>query len=392
MRPIALWVLACVACSDRYGAFLDVDGNGGIVFDRVEFYFGKEIGGELPTSPMHPMPSNESSVVAERMFADADVQSIGGPVGTLTYYLPDQLENEHLGRYVVVLAYKGDQLVGIGELFDFTVMTNGAVYRYPIDLVDPRAQDLELWGRPTADCLRWTRERPSGLPRTVAVVRDGDTDCDSFREQTDLDGDCMPRVYCDGVSSAACEAQITCVTSSGGSGCRIGVAGCSNLTGSVSTCTATVCIDETACDECDFESPATDALSCVVLDSNIHVDSPVIVNPDYTLCSEPFDLEVVLPLTIDCANPSVVDFVDWMPSDDFTYSIASAAPNTCKLTITPKEPGAHFTGVPHLLLEVDTPSSPASRTAFVIGLSAIDGVCQTPAAITPELSFGSCVE
>jgi hypothetical protein len=392
VRSIALLVLACVACSDRYGSFLDVDGQGGIVFDRVEFYFGKEVGGELPTSPMHPVPSTESSVVAKRMFADADVQSTGGPVGTLTYYLPDDPENEHLGRYVAVLAYQGSQLVGIGELFDFTVQTNGAVYRYPIELVDPRTQDLELWGRPTADCLRWTRERPSGSPRTVAIVRDGDTDCDDFHEDSEQNGDCMPRVYCDGTSPAACEAQITCVTTSGGSGCQIGFAGCSNLTGEISSCTASTCIDERACSDCDFDAPATDAFSCVVLDNNIHVDSVVIVNPDFTLCSEPFDLEMILPAGLDCVNPTVVGFEDTSPGDEFAYSIASGAPNTCKLTITPKEPDAHFTGVPHLLVSIDTPSSPAARTAFVIGLQATDGVCQNPATITPELSLGRCVE
>jgi hypothetical protein len=45
-----------------------------------------------------------------------------------------------------------------------------------------------------------------------------------------------------------------------------------------------------------------------------------------------------------------------------------------------------------LLIAIDTPSSPAARTAFVLGLQATDGVCPTPATITPELSFGSCVE
>lgn len=388
MRWIALWLLVCVACSDRYGAYLVVDGGGAIEFDRVEFYFGKLVGGELPTSPGHPQPTAGSSAVLARQFSDADVHAIGSAVGTLTYYVPDQPEHEALGHYVAVLAFKGEQLVGIGELGDFTTVTGEAVYRYTIDLVDARSQDVEVWGRPTADCMRWTRDRDGG-PATVAVVRDDDADCDTFRDGEDDNGDCLPRIYCDGMNPAACEAQVSCVTTSGGSGCGMGVSGCSNLTGTMNECQAAVCVDERACDDC---KGGGNAFGCVVMDNNIHVDTPIVVNPDYTLCSEPFDIEMVLPAAVECLNPTVVGVEDYMPGDDFTYSIASLTANTCKLTITPKVPGARFTSVPHMLITIDTPARPLARTAFVLGLTASDGVCQPSASITPMLFFGACVE
>ncbi len=387
MRWIALLIL-CAACADKYGAFLDVDGKGAVVFDRVEFYFGKEVGGPLPTSPRHPTLTPGLSVVVKRQFAEADVVSIGSAVGTFTYYVPDQPGNESLGHYVAVLAFSGDQLVGIGELFDFDVTTEGAVYRYPIELVDARSQDIEQWGRPTPDCLRWTRDRGAGHPRTVAVVREDDADCDDYAERDGANSDCMPRVYCDGATSAGCEAQITCVTTSGGSECRVGVASCSNLTGTVSTCATSVCVDEIACDDC---RSGGDVISCVVMDNNIHVDSQIIVNPDYTLCAKPFELDMILPPGIDCLNPAILGVEDYMPMDKFNYSIAPGTANTCRLTITPEKADAHFTTVPHMLIAIDTPAGALARTAFVLGLQATDGPCQSPAAITPQLSFGSCL-
>lgn len=380
-------MILCVACSDRYGAYFVVDGKGAVTFDRVEFYFGKELGGALPTSPRHPLPSDEPAVVAKRLFVDTDKHSLTEPTGTFTYYLPDQQSADGLGRYVAVLAYKGDQLVGIGELFDFEVVTGDAVFRYEIDLVDARQQDVELWGRPTADCLRWTRDRGTGLPRSVAVVRDDDTDCDNFLEGDLPNADCLPRAYCDGTNAAACDARVPCLTTSGDGVCQVGT--CSNADGATSSCKATTCVDERACSDCDLAKSPAEVIACLVLDNNIHVDEPIVVNPDLTLCAEPFDLDIVLPL--DCVNPAILRIEDYMPGDVFTYKIAPATTNTCRLTITPAMAGAHFTAVPHMLITIDTPTGPAARTAFILGLTGVPGPCPTEPSITPQLSFGSCV-
>ncbi|HEX5060577.1 MAG TPA: hypothetical protein VFV99_14515 [Kofleriaceae bacterium] len=385
MRWVALLIL-CVACSDRYGAYLVVDSHGAVTFDRVEFYFGKELGGPLPTSPKHPLVSTEPSLVAKRLFVDADVQLAGGATTMITYYVPDQPENENLGRYVVVLAYSGDQIVGIGELFDFEVMTGSAVYRYDVDLVDARAEDIELWGRPTADCVRWTRDRGTGKPRTVAVVRGQDADCDSFLEGNIANQDCLPRVFCDGSGNAACDARVPCLTEGGESGCQVGT--CSNKDGAPASCIPTTCVDENVCAPCDM-TPAQDVpIGCALLNNSVHVDTPIEVNPDYTLCTEPYKIDMQMP--VECLNPAIVSVIDYMPADPFTFSIADATGNTCQLTITPKMPGAHFTTVPHMMIAIDTPMGTAPRSAFIMGISANAGTCQT-STIMPDVRFGSCV-
>jgi hypothetical protein len=377
-----------MGCADKSGALLVVDGNGAIKFDRVEFYFGKEIGGPMPTSPKHPQPTAGSSIVAKRLFVDADVYSPGGTVGTLRYYVPERTENENLGNYVAVLAFSGEQLVGIGELFDFEVTTTGgAVYRYAIDLVDPQNEDLERWGRPTVDCMRWTRDRGGG-PRTVAVVRDDDTDCDAFVEGSVPDADCLPRVYCDGLSPTACEAGVLCVSTSSSNSCNVGTAGCSNISGHTSQCAASVCIDEIACRDC---SASDDPAMCVVMNNSIHVDAPFRVHPDYTLCAEPFYLDVQMPTGVGCGNPTIVEIANYLSGDPFAYEIAGSA-TTCRITITPAMPGARFTAVPHMLIEIDTPTGVAPRTGFVLGIQgATNNACRTPDTITPQLSFGSCI-
>jgi hypothetical protein len=305
----------------------------------------------------------------------------------LSYYVPDRAENEFVGDYVAVLAYNGDHLVGIGELFDFEVTTTeGAVYRYSIDLVDPAMQDLERWGGAKNDCLRWTRDR-SGRARTVGVVRDNDTDCDDFRDADDANGDCLPRVYCDGATKETCDAQVTCVESSGPGSCRVGAFGCSNLVGSTTSCAASVCIDEIACRDCG----SGDASTCVVMNNSIHVDAPIAVHPDYTLCAEPFDVDIVLPQGIDCLSPAIVYVEDYLPMAKFTYKIAAVSGTTCRVTIKPETAGARFTAVPHMMIEIDTPTQVAPRTAFILGLVGTADTCRNPETIMPQLSFGSCI-
>lgn len=387
MRRLALLVLVA-GCADKSGALLDVNGNGAIVFDRVEFYFGKEIGGPLPTSPKHPDPSAEPAFVAKRQFVDADVYAVtGGPVGALSYYVPDRPENEALGSYVAVLAFNGDQLVGIGELFDFEVTTGGAVYRYPLQLVDAHNEDIERWGRPTEDCLRWTHDRGGG-PHTVGIVRANDTDCDTFSENDDPNADCLPRVYCDGANKETCEAQVMCVTPSSTDACRVGAFGCSNLVGSSTSCAADICIDEIACRDCG----SGDASTCVVMNNSIHIDTNITVHPDYTLCADPFDVDVQLPTGVECQNPAILYVEDYMPGDAFSYKIAAASAGTCRVTIKPNTSGARFTAVPHMLIAIDTPTTGvAPRTAFVLGLvGSATNPCRNPDVITPQLSFGSC--
>jgi hypothetical protein len=58
MRYIALVVMVGAACSDsHYGTYLDVEGDGTIMFDRVEFYFGDyKPGAPVPTSPRRADP------------------------------------------------------------------------------------------------------------------------------------------------------------------------------------------------------------------------------------------------------------------------------------------------------------------------------------------------
>ncbi|NVB81630.1 MAG: hypothetical protein HOV81_24765 [Kofleriaceae bacterium] len=383
-RPL-LALVALAACSDRYGAYFVVDGHDQIEIDRVEFYFGQKTGTMVPVPPGHTATEPEPGLLLRRLVADSDVVTLPATAGAYTYFVPPAEDNAKLGDYLLVVASKGDVPVGIAELFDFTVPTDDVVYKYELPLVDYAAQSVELWGRPTSDCVRWKRDRGS-RPELVAVARGNDVDCDAFVDRDDPAVDCEPLRYCDGTGNAGCIGAAACVTLD--DGCRIGT--CQNKDGQQSSCAPTTCAVDQACAECDLDAPTRELLDCVLLAVGTHLDYPVTVQPSQALCSEPYKVRLELPPNVLCTNPRIEASVNWLPGETFGYQIASGLDNHCLLTLTPPTPGAKFEGIPHVMVSIDSPAGPTARLTFIFGLSTRVDACSTDQTIVIDPTSVSC--
>ena len=377
-------VALLAACSDRYGAYFVVDGHDAIAFDRVEFYFGKAAGAKVPVPPGHAMLEPEPGLLLERLVADDDVVSLSAKGGSLTYFVPPGDQNAKLGDYVLVIAYAGQERVGIAELFDFEVPAEDLVYKYELSLVPYANEAIELWGRPTADCIRWKRDRGS-QPALVAMTRRNDVDCDAFVDRDDPAADCEPLRYCDGTGNAGCTSASACVTLD--DGCRIGT--CSNRDGQAASCSPTSCAVDPVCAECDLDASPRELLDCVLLANGTHMDYPVTVKPSQALCSEPYKVFLVLPSGVTCENPKIDAAVNWMPGEPFHYEITNSG-STCLLTMMPPMPGMKFEGVPHIMVSMDSTIGPTPRQTFIFGLSTTVGACSDQQTLVVDPATVSC--
>ncbi len=373
------------ACSDRYGAYFTVDGHGEIKFDRAEFYFGEPAGTKVPVPPGHLATEPEPGLLMRRLVSDSDVVSLEAKGGSLTYFVPPGDVNDKLGDYVLVIAYAGDQPVGIAELFDFAIPTDDAVYKYKVPLVPYANEAIERWGRPTQDCIRWKRERGTDHPALVAMTRDNDVDCDAFVDRDDAAADCEPLRYCDGTGGVGCIGASACVTL--GEGCRIGT--CQNKDGQAASCSAASCAVDAACSNCDLDAAPSELLDCVLLADGTHIDYPITVKPTEALCTEPYKVYLVLPSGMSCANPKIEAAVNWMAGATFNYQIASAG-STCLMTIAPPMPGVKFEGVPHIMISIDSPGGPTPRQTFIIGLSTTIDACSGEQTVVVDPPTVSC--
>lgn len=360
------------ACSDRYGAYFTIQGHDAIQFDRVELYFGEEAGMKVPVAPGHLALEPEAGLLMRRLVSDSDVVRLDAKSGSMTYYVPPGDDNDKLGDYVLAIAYAGDNPVGIGELFDFAIPTDEAVYKYELALVPYANEMVEMWGRPTQDCIRWKRSRGPDHPALVAVTRDNDVDCDAFVDRDDPAVDCEPLRYCDGSGNAGCIGAAACVTLD--DGCRIGA--CQNKDGQRASCSPVSCAVDAACANCDLDAPPGELLQCVLFADGTHIDYPITVMPSQALCSEPYKVNLVLPTGVLCENPKIEAVVNWMPGALFNYTIAASG-STCLLTLAPPMPGLEFVGVPHIMISIDSPGGPTPRQTFVIGLSTTVDACTT---------------
>lgn len=382
-----LAMLALLAgCSDRYGAYFTVEGSDAIQFDRAEFYFGKNAGMKVPVPPGHLALEPEPGLLLQRLLSESDVISLEAEAGSLTYYVPPGDVNDKLGDYVLVIAYAGNQPVGIAETFDFKLPTEEAVYKYQLPLVPYANETIEMWGRPAPDCIRWKRDRGTAHPSLVAITRDNDVDCDAFVDRDDAAADCEPLRYCDGMGGVGCIGASACVTL--GDGCRIGT--CQNKDGQAASCSAVSCAVDAACANCDLDAAPSELLDCVLLADGTHIDYPIIVKPTAALCSEPYKVYLVLPTGVSCANPKIEAAVNWMPGAPFNYEIAAAG-STCLLTLAPPMPGVKFEGVPHIMISIDSPpGGPTARQTFIIGLSTTVDACSTEQTVVVDPPTVSC--
>lgn len=372
------------ACSDRYGAYFAIDGRGAIDFDRVELYFGKIAGEQVPVPPGRTSMEPEPGLLVRRLVADSDSVTLAERVDATTYFVPPGGDNDKLGDYLLVIAYKGETPVGMAELFDFEIPTDDVVYKYEVPLVAYAPQEIEIWGRPTPDCIRWNHDRGS-KPKTVAMVRTNDVDCDAFVDRNDPALDCEPLRYCDGTGGAGCLGTVACLADD--NGCRIGT--CLNKDGLQSSCTPTTCVLDAVCSGCDLSASPREQLECVLFE-NGHVDYPITVMPSQALCTEPYKVLLELPTGVSCGNPMVEAWANWLDGGTFDFDIAGTG-STCLLTITPTVTGAKLDGIPHILISVDSPGGATARQMFIIGLTTQVDLCsdQQTVSVVPT-SFG-CV-
>jgi hypothetical protein len=373
------------ACSDRYGAYFTIEGHDAIQFDRVDFYFGEEAGMKVPVPPGHTATEPEPGLLMRRQGSDSDVVSLEAKAGSLTYWVPPGGDNDKLGNYVLAIAYAGDKPVGIAELFDFAIPTDEAVYKYELPLVPYANEMIEMWGRPTQDCIRYKRDRGTNHPALVAMTRDNDVDCDAFVDKGDMAADCEPLRYCDGSGNAGCIGASACVTL--GDGCRIGA--CQNKDGQTASCAPVSCVVDAACANCDLDAPPSELLQCVLFVDGTHIDYPITVKPSQALCIEPYKVYLVLPTGVSCENPKIETAVNWMPGAQFNYQIASAG-STCLLTLAPPMPGLAFEGIPHIMISIDSPGGPTPRQTFIIGLSTTVDACPTEQTVVVDPPTVSC--
>jgi len=345
---------------------LDVDGT--IEFDQVDVYFGERAGMRVPTSEKRPVsPTDETQRLYHRLYAMDDEWGRENPRTSWSYFIPPVGENMDLGDYVLVIASRDGSPKGVGEYFNFEVPKDDGLYRYHIPLVPVENEDLETWGKPDRDCARWSRQRQSMRPYTIAVVRDNDHDCDSFLDDGTDSGDCEPMLYCDGSGTGDCIGRTPCVAISG-TAC-IASPECKNQEGVELSCKPVTCLEQELCTKGCTDSESTVLLQCAIEGAHTAADYNIPLNGDKTLCSNPYTLSVVLPFP--CAAPAVESSGNALPSNStFMFSIApsGSAVNTCELTIS-SAAGAPFDGVPHILISIDGPmGSVYERVEFVLGL------------------------
>lgn len=202
---VLIALLAACGCDGHYGTYLIIgtpeDGDGpAIRFDRVELYFGDPIheAVAIPLTPTLTAQGNKrlSGRLMRRQFVPSDrPDRLPALTTEWTYYIPPGDPNDRLGNYVLVLAFAGDQPepVGVGEWFGFMVASDRAIHKYYVPLVPPEPGTVEQWSDDGAGaCALWTRDRGADMPQTVAVVREGDIDCDGLKDRGDDVVDCDP--------------------------------------------------------------------------------------------------------------------------------------------------------------------------------------------------------
>lgn len=403
MNVRLLLPLLLTACGGRpEGRYLFIDGEAQqIEFDRVELVFAHPVGDLVPTST----PSATTAELGEQILMKREVvgdDSFDVPLGQqLDLYLPPEvIQNSGIGAYVLVVATRGGEPVGIGEFWSFE-RDAADITRFQVPLRPYADAELEWWGREADggmpnDCVRWRRQ-DSGDTSTIAIGRGGDLDCDAY---PDDEVDCDDRAYCDGAGGQGCSFdKAPCADSDV---CLLGK--CFNGAGgemSPRTCEPTTCLMDTACttDACDPRLPASEYLYCAAHPST-HLDAAILVKDDLSLCAQPMQIELPVAGGL-CANPTI----EWAQLNDggwspFVFDVRASTdvPTTCILEIrgpsdAPFEPH-------HVMVSVDVSvvGSPVdvSRSMFTMGikLGGHDDACPEPLVMIEtqdRVTLGSCL-
>lgn len=402
MKPLALLAVVA-ACGGRpEGRYLFIDGEQQqIEFDRVELVFAHPVGDRVPTStPAATTAEAGKQILLKREHVGET--GFDAPLGRqLDLYLsPELIQNSGVGAYVLVVAWRGGEPVGIGEYWNFQ-QDAADITRFQVPLRPYANAELEWWGREADgstpnDCVRWRRQVSTEI-LTIAIGRSGDLDCDAY---PDDEVDCDDRAYCDGAAGEGCEFdKVACADAEV---CLVGK--CFNGIGgemTPRTCTPTICLMDTACgsDPCDPRLPPSEYLYCAA-HPDTHLDAAITTKDDGTLCQQP--MEIVVPIAgAACTNPTV----EWAHTNEgiwspYRFEVRSNVdvPGTCTLLIS-GPPGARFEPH-HVMIAVDVTvvgsPVPVPRAMFTLGvkIGAHDDECPEP-LVTLETqdraTLGSCL-
>ena len=360
MKFVAVLLVALTACEGRYGTYFNIDGDANqIAFDHVELFFG------TPTdrSTMGTPEGVAIGKVFDRSFTMTDrfdvPRSADGSFATESeYWLPVADENRALG-YVGVVASKGGDIVGVGELIDFKVEA-GIVNKYDIELAPKPAgiiERLDVWGGDPG-CFAWRRDR-GGLS-TLGVMAPDDADCDGLAPAVDCNDFCPTGAQQCEPDLAICGVPHAC-----GAGC--------NASGA---CAIQQCLpDELCADPCMKKTTLDERMKCYSsLPGTSHLELGLLMSPLARPCRNALVFDV--PGGHFCTAPKILW---WDKSkDDYSFDIQPSATNPSGCLLSWSSPSnAMFTGDHHLLISFGGPIG-APRSSIVIGIAPGDPVeCST---------------
>jgi len=359
--------LACVlatlvgACADHAGAYLEVHG-GSIAFDRVEFYFGKQIGTEFGTLTQ----AHVNGVAYARQLADSDlaVAPKDGPSSELTYYVPAATKG--LGEYVMVIASLNGTPVGIGEAAGWKVPASGySIVDIPLEAYD----NVETWA---TRCIAWNRKH--GEP-PIAFIPTDDRDCDGELSARD----CDDAAYCAPGDMSCQPPRELCTGSSCAYGCMIN-----------GDCVPRVCVPNFTCTNpaCLDRMTLADRFACLATSSGAD-------HPQYFVgaaAGNPCDgntVKIKLPDNRECTHP-YLEFAEtgggWM----FTVADAGAGTGTCVVTIHVGPTPTPFGMDRHVLISLDPMNPQDPRPTIFIGIEPLSGSCTSTMAPMGTLQITDC--
>jgi hypothetical protein len=358
------WLLVLLAaCADHPGAYLEVHG-GDIAFDHVEFYFGKSLGDSFGT----PTSKEVDGTAYKRQLADSDlsVAAKGGIATDLTYYLPYSDGNAQLGDYVLAIASKAGQPVGIGDLADFPVPASGYAI-VDIALEKYNASAVEKW---QADCLAWKRNNGA---KPIAFVHPDDRDCDGEVASRDCDDEafCMPGdPTCQPVREL-CDAGVCAY------GCKID-----------GDCAPRLCMPMFVCSNPLCTNAMTLAEKFACLSINAGAD-----HPDYFIpasagqpCGDP--LVIDLPNGALCTAP-ILEFAEMI--DNWTVAVAASSDGkACVLSFANPNANAFWNGDHHVVISFDGATATQPRSTIFLGIKANNMGCSSSMAPTGPLEINAC--
>ncbi len=355
-------LLCLAACESKYGAYLTVEAQAGTSFDRVQFYFGKYAGDSVPWIPRTQDVERGRQMLMKRLPADNE-DAVAVPAGSAraTYYVPSGPVSEHVGQYVLAIAYQGDTPVGAAELFDVAV-PDTQVFEYTMTLEPFGA--VERWGSPDLDCVMWTRSR-DGTLSTVAVVRGGDHDCDASASEAD----CDDMTYCPPDELATCGAAVNqCVTET----CELGV--CMPIAGTggnapTTACVATTCLDKRWCESCSVDGFTPDLENFFECASGLAIDHHEIAIPvkeDGNLCANPY--VIYAHFGFGCRDPKVVYPPPAEPDQVQVHVEAATDVSKCVITLRAGTTGVVDWQDLHLQISVASTNASLPRTIVTLGV------------------------